>query len=184
MEIIQAIKETRSTRIFSNETFPIDIVKSIVELAGQAPSGLNKQPWLYCIVSNLSIKETIKKECEYVETAFYNRMGKKANEFLSMDISIKKPFLTEAPYLVCLFGDVSAPYYKESLWISVGWFMLAAKSMGLSSLTYTPERMDFLNEILGVSGQYFPEVIFPLGYGKKGGLKSRKNFNDIGRIYE
>ncbi len=101
-----------------------------------------------------------------------------------MNISVKKPFLTESSALIILFADTTAPYYRESVWLSVGWFILAAQEYSLSTLTYTPEEMGFLNEMLNIPNDFHPEVILPLGSGEKKGKKARQNINDIVRIYE
>ena len=147
---------TRSVRKYISADIPDSDIESIIEEAGQAPSGLNKQPWLYAVVKNEKIKESIRAECEKIENNFYKKIGKQKEEFFSMNISVKKPFLTESSALIIVFGDTEAPYYRESVWLSVGWFMLAAAQRGFSTLTYTPEEMGFLNEILNIPKQYHP----------------------------
>lgn len=175
---------TRSVRNYEKGRLDADTVSRIIEKAGQAPSGLNKQPWLYAVIFNEGIREHIRRECELVESNFYKKIGKKKDEFFEMNISVKKPFLTEASCLVAVFGDTSAPYFRESVWLSVGWFMLAAQDEGLSTLTYTPEEMGFLNELLGIDKLYHPEVILPLGQGAKKGKKTRNEITEIMKLYE
>ncbi len=177
--------EVRSVRKFEDRPVAPEIVNEIITLAGEAPSGLNKQSWLYCIVSDHDLKNEIRTACEKVETEFYNKINQKRKEaFQKMDITIKKPFLTEAPYLIIVFGDSTAPYYVESVWLSVGWFMLAAKDKGLSTLTYTPENMECLNKLLNVDDNFIPQVILPLGYGEKKGKKVRKPLDEISKRYK
>ncbi|MCD6578151.1 nitroreductase family protein [bacterium] len=176
---------TRSVRKYTDQDIPIETVDEIIKMAGQAPSGLNKQPWLYTIVKNIELKEKIKKECEKIEIDYYKRIKPKLKEaFLNMNLNIKKKFLTEAPYLVCVFAKKDTPYFVESTWLSIAWFILAANSFGLSTLTYTPERMGFLNSLLDISSEYLPQVILPLGFGEKKGGKQRKATEDIIRYYE
>ena len=154
-------------------------------MAGQAPSGLNRQPWLYVVVLNKDLKKEIRNECERVESEYYQNLKRERDrEFKEIGITIKKSFLTDAPALVCLFGKKSEPYFRESVWLSVGWFIIAAGTKSLSTLTYTPHKMDFLNRILNINREYQPEVILPLGYGTKKGLKKRKSPKEIMRFYE
>ncbi len=176
--------EARSVRKYSKESISKDRILKIIEKAGQAPSGLNKQPWLYAIILDDNLRKKIKEECEKIENNFYKKIGEKKKEFFEMNITVKKPFLIESSALIILFADTTAPYYKESVWLSVGWFILAAREENLSTLTYTPEEMDFLNDLLDIPNQFHPEVILPLGNGEKKGKKARQNINDIVRIYE
>ncbi len=176
---------TRSVRKYSDKDIPIETVKEIIKMAGQAPSGLNKQPWLYAIVKNKDLKEKIRKECERIETDYYKRINPKLKKsFFNLDITIKKEFLTKAPYLICVFAKKKEPYFIKSTWLSIAWFILAAKGFGLSILTYTPEKMGFLNSLLNISNEYLPQVILPLGVGEKKGEKRRKAMEDIIRYYE
>lgn len=175
----------RSLRRYSDETVSIETVKEIIELAGQAPSGLNKQPWLYVIVKNNKLKEKIRQECEIIETEYYKKINSKLKEaFLNLKINIKKEFLTKAPYLICVFAKKDDPYFIESAWLSIGWFIIAANVYDLSTLTYTPEKMEFLNKLLKISNEYIPQVILPLGAGEKKGEKKRKKLEDIIKYYE
>lgn len=176
--------ETRSVRKYQAGNIDEKIICRIIEKAKQAPSGLNKQPWFYAVIINKGLRESIREECERIENNFYKKIGKKRDEFFEMNITVKKPFLTEASCLVVVFGNTGDPYYRESVWLSVAWFILAAQEEGLSTLTYTPEEMGFLNEMLDIDRTFHPEVILPLGIGEKKGKKTRKNTSDIMRIYE
>ncbi len=175
--------ETRSVRKYREAGIDKKSIERIIEAAGQAPSGLNKQPWLYAVVLNKELKAEIRTECEKVENEFYRKIGKQSEEYLEM-VSIKKEFLTTAPALVIMFAENTAPYYMQSAWLSAAWFMLAAKMEGLAALTYTPENMSFLNKMLNIEEEYEPQIIFPLGYGEKKGNKSRKPVKEISRYYE
>lgn len=175
--------ETRSVRKYSEGNIDKNVIEKIIESAGQAPSGLNKQPWLYAVVLNKELKAEIRIECEKVENKFYMKMGKQSKEYLDM-VSIKKEFLTTAPALVIMFAENTAPYYEQSAWLSAAWFILAAKMEGISTLTYTPENMRFLNKMLNIEEKYEPQIIFPLGYGEKKGNKNRKPLKEISRYYE
>ena len=185
-EITDIFSNSRSERRFDPEKgIPLSKVEKVVTEAGKAPSGLNKQPWLYCAVSNKDIRTRITLECESIETEFYNKINTKAKEeFNSMGCRITKSFLSDAPFLICVFSHNSAPYHIKSTWLSISWFILAAKAEGLATLTYTPDRLGFLNEILDISPDYEPQVILPLGYGLTSGKKSRKPVEEIMKIYD
>ena len=184
-EFEKIFRNVRSVRKYECTEISRETVKRILELATQAPSGLNNQPWLYCVVENAKLKKKIRDECERVETQFYEELeGKNRDMFSSMGLRIKKPFLMEAPGLVCVFAVRDAPYFGESAWISIGWIMLAAQTFSLCTLTYTPHSINFLNSLLDVPENFIPQVILPLGRGKITGEKKRKGIDEVSRYYE
>jgi iodotyrosine deiodinase len=55
-------------------------------------------------------------------------------------------------------------YISESVGIACGFFIAAIHSMGLATLTHTPNPMAFLSEILRVPDNWRPFILFPVGY--------------------
>lgn len=50
MDVLEAIKERRSVRAFLDKTVDEQTIKSILEVARWAPSGVNHQPWQVCVL--------------------------------------------------------------------------------------------------------------------------------------
>jgi iodotyrosine deiodinase len=150
----------RSVRDFSEREVPKQIIEECLITAGSAPSGANKQPWHFVVVSDLAIKRKIKEEAEKNEKEFY--YGKASVEWLNaiapLNTTEKKPFLELAPYLILIFaekykilpGNVKEHYYyvSESVGIATGILVTALHKAGLATLTYTPSPMNFLNKLL------------------------------------
>ena len=44
-------------RDFSDETIPIDLITNAIKAAASCPSGANKQPWHFVVISDKSIKK-------------------------------------------------------------------------------------------------------------------------------
>src|SRR3989338_3232092 len=61
MDILQVIKERRSTRAFSNRTVDEAVVKELVELAAWAPSNCNIQGWKFIAVNDEKVKQEMIK---------------------------------------------------------------------------------------------------------------------------
>ena len=88
-----------------------------------------------------------------------------------------KPFLEAAPYLIVIFtqrysffqdGSKRSHYYvNESVGISTGLLLSALHHVGLTCLTYTPSKMDFLNQILSRPFNEKPFLIMVVGYPEK-----------------
>ncbi len=56
-----------SCRCFSSEDVPIEHVYRAIDVAREAPSGLNSQPWRFIIVREKDTKEKVKRICEKLE---------------------------------------------------------------------------------------------------------------------
>jgi nitroreductase len=59
------------------------------------------------------------------------------------------------------------PYWLESTWISISYIILTAEHEGLGTLTFTPDEIGFLKDILKLPEKIIPVVIIPIGYYKK-----------------
>ena len=57
MDIIEAVKQRKSIRIFKPDPVPREILQEIMELALRAPSWANTQPWEFAIVSGEKLDE-------------------------------------------------------------------------------------------------------------------------------
>jgi len=60
MDIIEAIRERKSIRGFKPEPVSKEIIKEILDIAGQAPSAMNIQPWEFTVITG-DVLENIRK---------------------------------------------------------------------------------------------------------------------------
>ncbi len=51
MDVIEAIRERRSARVYKKEPVPEETIKVIISIAINAPSGNNLQPWEFIVVT-------------------------------------------------------------------------------------------------------------------------------------
>ncbi len=159
------MKRRRSIRKFKKEKFAIEELCLILNAGLLAPSGANQNPYIFVIIDDVQLKKEIRNECELADKGFHDEAPSWLKEWFSKkQITSEKPFLTDAPYLVVIAGNTTMPYWLESTWISVAYILLAAEANGLSTLTYTPGQMSFLNLLLGLPEVYEPVVILPIGY--------------------
>ena len=108
-EFHSEIRGRRSVRHFSDRPVPRDIIENCLKAAATAPSGANKQPWHFVVVTDRELKKRIRESSEAGERVFYERHSSlawgKALKALATDA--RKPFLEIAPYLIVIF---SQPY--------------------------------------------------------------------------
>ena len=166
----------RSCRNFSDKPIPMELIQKIVMTASTAPSGANKQPWTFCIISDQTIKTRIRIAAEKEEKESYEGRMPEAwkKDLLPLQTDWKKEFLETAPFLVIVFrksydvddkGNKTNTYYShESCGIACGFLLAAIHQAGLVSLTHTPSPMNFLNSILSRPVNEKPFLVIPVGY--------------------
>ncbi|MEQ9177813.1 MAG: nitroreductase, partial [Nitratireductor sp.] len=89
----------------------------------------------------------------------------------------QKPFLEEAPWLICIFGERRSRsadgvrrknyYVPESVSIAAGFLIAALHRAGLATLTHTPNPMSFLNKLCGRDPHDKPYILMVVGYPKE-----------------
>lgn len=178
--ILRQMKLRRTIRDFDpNFSIPTDVLINLIKTAGLAPNGANKQPWQFTLIQNKGLQRKIRLLAEKEEKDFYN--NKATERFLSdishLGVDYNKPFLEEASALITIFaksnfhneeGKKQTHYYvKESVGIATGFLVMALHNLGLSTLTYTPSPMSFLNNVLERPNYEKPFLILVVGRPKK-----------------
>ena len=170
------MKSRRTVRNFSGKKIPLEIIENCLLTAGSSPSGANKQPWHFVVVSDQMIKSKIRTAAEEEEKEFYKNRAPQdwLDDLAPLGTNEHKPFLETAPYLIVVFskkygvhedGSREKYYYAaESTGIACGMLITAVHNAGLASLTHTPSPMNFLNEILNRPANEKPFLILVVGY--------------------
>jgi iodotyrosine deiodinase len=167
----------RSVREFAPDPVPRELIETAIAAANTAPSGANRQPWHFAVVSDPMVKAAIRGGAEAEEREFYEG-GRATGEWLKalapLGTDWRKPFLEIAPWLVVVFKQIHAVgadgskltnyYVNESVGIACGLFIAAIQGMGLATLTHTPQPMRFLTGILDRPDNERPYILFPVGY--------------------
>ena len=166
----------RTTRHFSSEPVPRELIEHAIRTAGTAPSGAHQQPWTFVAVSDALLKRRIREAAESEERRFYRELA--PPEWLEalapLGTDENKPHLEDAPWLVVLFRQSHGldaegkrwPFYytQESCGIAAGLFVAAVHHMGLVTLTHTPSPMGFLGEVLERPPNEKAMLLMPVGY--------------------
>jgi nitroreductase len=175
-EMLDRMRQRRSCRLFSDEPIPLDVVRTAVHTAGQAPSGAHKQPWTFALVTDAEVKRKIRIAAEAEEKETYeNRMSEEWREALApLRTDWRKPFLETAPALIIVFrqdyevgqdGERRKNYYvQESVGIATGMLIAALQNAGLATLTHTPSPMGFLAKLLERPKNEKAYLLLPVGF--------------------
>ncbi|MDQ8168393.1 MAG: nitroreductase family protein [Gemmatimonadota bacterium] len=175
-EFYAQMDRRRTTRHFSTEAVPRELIELAIRTAGTAPSGAHQQPWTFVAVADPVLKAAMRDAAEAEERAFY--AGRATPEWLEalapLGTDEHKPHLTDAPWVVVLFrqsfgyfpdGEKRTHFYtQESCGIAAGFFIAAVHAMGLVTLTHTPSPMGFLGELLQRPANEKAMLVMPVGY--------------------
>lgn len=174
-EFFELCNRRRTVREFSSKPVPRSLLETLIRTAGTAPSGANKQPWRFIIVTDKELKRKIRIAAEKEEKQNYeHRMSKEwLDDLAVLGTDWHKEFIEVAPALIVVFSveyekegaRIRKNYYvKESVGLAVGFLLVAIHNAGLVSLTHTPSPMHFLQEILDRPPNERPFVLIPVGY--------------------
>jgi len=198
-DLYKLASKRRSVRHFSDRPVPREVLLNIIKTAGTSPSGANKQPWTFCLVSNPDLKMQIRQAAEEEERQSYrNRMNEQWLEDLKpLGTDWHKPFLETAPWLIVVFRKIynidldgkkrNNYYVTESVSLSCGMLLLAIHNARLSALTHTPSPMNFLSDILKRPENEKPFLLIPVGYAAAKTYVPniyRKDLEEICVVYE
>jgi nitroreductase len=125
----EEMNRRRTTRHFSAEPVPRELIELAIRTAGTAPSGAHQQPWTFVAISTPDVKRQLREAAEREERSFY--AGKAPQAWLDalapLGTDEHKPHLTDAPWVVVLFrqayglnedGTKRTFYYTEESWAS------------------------------------------------------------------
>jgi nitroreductase len=169
----------RTVRHFSDEPLPEGLLDECIRAAGLAPSGANRQPWTFVVVTDPETKRAIREAAEEEERKLYReRITDEWREALApLGTDEHKPFLEIAPALIVVFRQVhdveegrklTNYYTQESVGIATGFLLCALNRAGLATLTHTPSPMGFLHDILERPANERAFLLIPVGRPAEG----------------
>lgn len=187
----------RTVREYSSDPIPDGVLEKLIETAGMAPSGANKQPWHFCVITNPDLKRKIRESAEKEEKENYQRRFSDSfkEDLAKFETTFRKEYIDDAPALIIVFkerykmenGVQKKNYYvNESVGIAIGFLITAIHNAGLTTLPHTPNPMSFLNELLDRPRNETPILLMPVGFPKEGTqvpVLKRKPLEKIMHVY-
>jgi len=162
--VMNLAKRRKTVRRFSSTPISMEDILAALEIACEAPSGANSQPWRFLIVTDPQIKRKIREACERTERKFYSEVKGEVGEWLlTRGFTWEKPFLEEAPIIVLVLSVTKAPYATQSVWLAVGYILLALEELGLGTVTYTPSTTREVQDEVSIPDEFRVEAILPVG---------------------
>ena len=179
-EFEELMRRRRTVRQFSPDPVAMELIDRAIAVAGTAPSGANRQPWRFVVVSDPSKKREIRLAAEAEEKENYERRfpPEWLEALAPFGTDWHKEFLEVAPYLIVVFRldyglkeeeqKTKHYYVSESVGIATGFLLAALHVAGLATLTHTPNPMGFLARICGRPANERAFLLIPVGYPADG----------------
>ena len=163
MELKDAILQRKSIRGYKDTPVPEDKLKAVLEAARMAPSGANRQPWKFVVVTDAEKRE---------------KLGMAAGgqaQVRQAPVVIAAVATSPANMMMC-----EVPGAPVDLSIAVTHMMLAAVEQGLGTCWIGAFKQETAKDILNVPELCKIIALLTLGYpDDEGRPKTRKELNDI-----
>ena len=132
MDIKEAIYTRRAVRDFTTEPVDETTLRLLIDAAIQAPSAVNQQPWLFCVVRDKAMLDLIsrKSKAHMLSTTPAALLSHHFEEILS---DTKFDIFYRAPALILISSVAESPWAVENCALAAQNLMLTARAAGLGT---------------------------------------------------
>ncbi len=148
MDFYQVIRTRRSVRAFRDTPIPDDALRRVLDAARIAPSGSNRQPWRFIVVSSPELKQGLVSACHnqrFIAAApvviaacgrdiQFDRGDWMGDYSMIVDVVIAMDHLILAARAeglgTCWIGSFSDEEVKATLRVPEGWHVVALTPLG------------------------------------------------------
>ena len=162
MEVLQAISDRRSHRVYKKDQLPEDVLSAILKAGLESPSARNRQPWHFSVVQNAELIQEVHDEAFKGLVSAYS-----SPRFSNPDFQI----FYYAPTVIFIFGDRDFMWTHVDCGIAVENMALAAEGLGLGSVilgwphaAFKGDKADELRARLECPEGYDFVIALALGY--------------------
>lgn len=160
-EAIKVIKSRRSVRKYIDKEIPEVILKEIIDCARLAPSGNNRQPWMFLVITDWEKKEKI------ASLARYGKFIKEAGACIGV-------FVDESATTTPLLDAAAA---TENI-------MLAATALGLGTCwvsSYKREHSEEVKKLVNCPPNMELAALISVGYYDEStvGMPKKKELDEV-----
>ena len=151
MDVLQAISDRRSHRVYREEQLPEDVLSAILRAGLESPSARNHQPWHFSVVQDAALIQEVHDEAAKV-------MGKDGSpRFADPGFQI----FYHAPTVIFIFGEKDFGWTQVDCGIAVENMALAAEVLGVGSVILGLPKPAFMG---GKADELRTKLQCPEGY--------------------
>ena len=132
MDLVEAIFTRRATRSFLPEPVSDETVRRLLEVAVQAPSAMNAQPWRFVVIQDAA---RLDQYSERAKALLLQRMSgdEKNRHYADRLASRGFNIFYDASTLIVICGPANGPYSQADCWLAAQNLQLAARALGLGT---------------------------------------------------
>ena len=156
MDTLEAIKRRRSVREYTGETIPREALIQIVEAGRWAPSGFNRQPWDFIIITERKTIQALKIASQWIENA--------------------------GAVIAVVLDSHASKFWLEDGSAAIENMLLACTALGYGSCWlqgYTEPREDEFKELLDVPKNRRLLTLIPIGVPVQWPSQEKKPLDEI-----
>ena len=155
MDTLEAIKIRRSVRSYTGGKVPRADLETLVDAARLAPSGNNKQPWDFIVVTD---------------------------EGMINQLKVASQWMDKAAAIIAVVMDPSSRWWVEDASAAVENILLACVALGYGACWlegYTLPREEEFKELLGIPKSKRLITLVPVGVPAENPVVDKKPLNEI-----
>jgi nitroreductase len=156
MDIFETIKKRRSVREFTGESIPKEALRKIVEAGHWAPSGYNRQPWDFIVVTDSDMINKLKIAAKWMDKA--------------------------AAIIAVVLDPTQSKFWLEDGSAAIQNMLLASTALGYGSCWlqgYTEPREEEFKELLKVPKGKRLLTLIPIGVPTSWPVQEKKPLNEV-----
>ncbi|NIQ07938.1 MAG: nitroreductase [Candidatus Korarchaeota archaeon] len=153
MEVLDAIKERRSIRKYQPRAVEEEKINKVLEAGRWAPSGSNRQPWRFVVVTKDRLREKLR------------------------NVAHDQSFVEDAPVVLVICNKKGANLVN--LGLAMQNMCLAAYALGLGTCIVGWFDKEPVQHLLRIPEAYEPSYLIPMGYPAEEPTKGRKPFEEL-----
>ena len=179
----------RAIRRFKPDPVSRELIERIIEAATHAPSGGNRQPWAFVVVTDPAKKERIAEWYHEGWVGMYASDPSRPRNAIYRSAEYLAEHMAETPVLVfpCIAaGGGRRPSFQtgSSIYPAAQNLMLAATALGIGTVitTFHMRREGEVKELLGIPDDYATACMIAMGYpaeGERFGGAGRKPASEV-----
>ena len=185
---LEVICSQRACRRYTDEPVPDDALATMIEAASHAPSAENRQPWVFVVIDDGSVRRQVDDLGRAIWAAG-GRPHAKASLSPAFFAAVDRFFQSGhggAPIVIVIAGDgrqgVSRSVLASSVYPAVQNLLLAASAMGYGSTmtTLAAQAPEELVRLLGLPEGVTPFAVIPIGRpARRAGPPRRRPVEEI-----
>ena len=132
MNLTEAIFARRAVRSFAPRKVDDEVIRKLLRAAVQAPSAMNRQPWLFSIVQDVA---QLKRYSDRAKSLLLEQMAAEPKARHYADLLRNEAFniFYDAGTLIVIGVDERGPYTDADCWLAAENLQLAACDLGLGT---------------------------------------------------